>query len=481
LANPRHTWAELFHWQIDRAFPNTLFEQIARQIRNAVLSQQLRPGTKLPSTRALAVRLGVSRASVVAAYNHLLAEGVVAGKVGAGTFIASDLPNDIVQTSPHHRIQRHDDFPENPTLGDERAFTGGRVLVDARTVEVWRKLTQRTFRSFSPYHLGYTDPRGAIELREAVCDYVRAARGVNCDVDQILITSGTQQAIDLTIRTVLTEGDSVWVENPAYPMTVQALRAARMTVHAVAVDAHGMDVAQGMRLAPKAKLAFVTPSHQFPTGAVLSMARRLDLIRWAKSTGAWIFEDDYASEYRYSGRPLTSLQSLDTAQRVIYVGTFNKVLFPGLRLGYVIVPRPLLKSFLSSRYLMDRQPSSLHQPIVATFLAEGHFLAHLRRMRQMYTRQRDVLAAELTKRAGDLVDIVLPDQGLHLLAYLRSKMSDVRIEKIARESGVITRALSRLYLAGPTRSALMLGFTGYPPQVIIPAAAKLAKIIRANS
>jgi GntR family transcriptional regulator/MocR family aminotransferase len=301
---------------------------------------------------------------------------------------------------------------------------------------------------------------------------------VRCDPDQIIVTAGTQQAVDLAIRVLLEPGDEAWIEDPGYPLTSYALTAAGVTLRPIPVDAQGLDVAAGIRAAPRARAVFVTPSHQFPTGVVLSMARRLELLAWAREAGAWIVEDDYASEFRYSGRPLASLQGLDETGRVIYVGTLNKALFPGLRIGYAVVPRPLLRAFVGVRYVMDRQPASLFQPVVAAFMREGHFAAHVRRMRLMYREQRDVLAESLSRRAGDAVMVDVPDQGMHLVAYLRDGLSDVVVERAAREAGVVVRAMSRLYKAAPPRAALMLGFSGHRPQVIVPAAARLAQVLR---
>jgi GntR family transcriptional regulator/MocR family aminotransferase len=258
-------------------------------------------------------------------------------------------------------------------------------------------------------------------------------------------------------------------------LTRLALVAAGAKVCPIPVDQHGVNVTEGIRRAPKAHAVFITSSHQFPKGVPLSMARRLELLAWARESGAWIVEDDYASEFRYGGRPLASLQGLDEAERVIYVGTLNKVLFPGLRLGYAVVPRSLVRAFVTARYLMDRQPSSLCQAVVAAFMEEGYFAAHIRRMREVYRNQRDTLVAALRRRLGDHLTVESPDQGMHLVAYTRRGLSDVTIERAGREQGVVIRAMSRLYVEAPAQSALMLGFSGYPRQTIAPAVARLAR------
>jgi len=313
-----------------------------------------------------------------------------------------------------------------------------------------------------------------LELRRSVCDYLQAARAVRCEPEQVLITAGTQQVVDIVAR-VQGPDKEVWVEDPGYPLTRLALAAAGAKFCPVPVDQYGINVTEGIRRAPNARAVFITPSHQFPKGVALSMARRLELLAWARGSGAWIVEDDYASEFRYGGRPLASLQGLDEAERVIYIGTLNKALFPGLRLGYAVLPPSLVRAFVAARYLMDRQPSSLCQAVVAAFMEEGHFAAHIRRMRELYRGQRDVLVAALRRRLGEHLAVEPPDQGMHLVAYTRRGRSDVTIERAAREHGVVVRAMSRLYVEAPPQSALMLGFSGYPRQLIAPAIARLAR------
>ncbi|HUA53949.1 MAG TPA: PLP-dependent aminotransferase family protein [Candidatus Sulfotelmatobacter sp.] len=482
-------WAELTGWHVDRRDATPLFRQVYGQIRAAILASRLRPGTKLPSTRALATELGVARASVVQAYEQLLAEGYATGRVGAGTFVSSDLPAPP-DRAPHAKRAA---APSRPAFvparsfphyaaamvdGDDRPFNTGRLLADGRTIEIWRRLTQRAFRTFGPNHLGYSDARGLAELRQAIADYLPAARAVRCDPEQILVTAGTQHAIDLAIRVLLAPGDPVWVEDPGYPLTHGALRAAGLALHPIPVDAQGIDVAAGIRAAPRARAVFVTPSHQFPLGVVLSMTRRLELLAWARDTGAWIIEDDYQSEFRYGGRPLAALQGLDDAERVIYVGTLNKVLFPGLRLGYMVVPHALLNDFVAARYLADRQPATPSQILVTALMTEGYFAAHIRRMRLLYRDQRDTLVAALERHGGDALTVAAPDQGMHLVARLRRGLSDVVLERRLRERGLIVRALSPMYAEAPARAGFLLGFTGFPRPVIAPAATRLARFVR---
>ena len=478
--------ADLYDWRLDRATGTPpLFRQIYVQVRAAILSGALAPGTKLPSSRAMATKLGVARASAVAAYEQLLTEGYIIARAGSGTFVSTDLSEFLRGPKRKGRAPSKCISPVQPVAEFERAhahsegmpFNTGRTLIDARTAEVWKKLTNLAVRSLGAKDLGYSDPCGLMELRRAISEYLQAARAVRCEHEQIVITSGTQHAIEIAIRVLVSTGDEVWVEDPGYPLTHAQLVLANVRPHPIPVDGEGIIVEAGRRVAPRARGAFVTPSHQFPTGVPLSMARRLELLAWAHENDAFIIEDDYTSEFRYSGPALASLQGLDDDERVIYVGTLNKALFPGLRIGYAVVPHALLPAYTSARYLMDRQPPTLYQTVVAEFMRQGHFAGHIRRIRQLYREQRDALAATLMHRSADCVDVVVPDQGMHLVAYLRGGKCDLDVEAAAARSGIVVRAISRFYRASPARSGLMLGFSGFPRQVIIPAAARLGKVL----
>jgi GntR family transcriptional regulator / MocR family aminotransferase len=485
-----HGWADLFGWEITRGNGTPVFRQVYLQIRLAILSRRLGPGTKLPSTRALAAELGVARTSVIAAYEQLLAEGYVSGKIGSGTYISSELP-DAIETPA--RRPKKPAAPEKPSISPRARefaalapstapatalpFDAGRALVDVRTTQIWSKLNKRVLVSIDPVHLGYSDPRGLIEFRTAICDYLRTTRAVQCEPDQIIVTSGTQQALDIAIRVLLNRDDEAWVEDPCYGLTYQALSVSGVRIHPIPVDAGGMNVGAGIRSAPRARVAFVTPSHQHPLGVVLSMARRLELLSWARENKAWIVEDDYDSEFRYAGRPLASLQGLDDSDRVIYVGTYSKALFPGLRLGYAVVPRALADAFAGARYVMDRHPPSLSQIVLSEFMRQGHYASHIRRTRLVYRKARDILVDQLEKQIGKDITVALPDQGRHLIAYLRSGVSDTAIERAAGDNRLVVRAISRLYRKAPPRSGLMLGFAGFSPGAIARGVTILARIV----
>ena len=332
------SWAELYPWSAPES-GRPVIRQVYDQVRGAIHAGALRPGGRLPSSRDLAVRLGVARASVVAAYDQLLAEGYAEGRTGSGTYVSQDLsgvldvaaPKAAPAAAPPVVPQRAHELAAMaaaaPSL-EPQTFSNGRTLMDARAQDAWSVSTRRALRTLGPAHFGYSDPAGEPRLRAAIADYLRAARGVVCEPEQVIVTAGAQHAVDLAARLLLKPGDRVWLEDPGYANTWQALLAAQAEGIAVPVDRSGLVVQAGIDAAPDARAVFVTPSHQFPLGVAMSMGRRLELIAWARSAGAWIVEDDYASEFRYAGAPLASLQGLDGGERVIYVGTFNKSLFP---------------------------------------------------------------------------------------------------------------------------------------------------------
>jgi GntR family transcriptional regulator/MocR family aminotransferase len=471
---------------IDRRAPTPLFRQVYAAISSSIVDGRLPAGARLPASRELAERLGLSRTVIVAAYEQLLAEGYAAGRIGSGTYVAPDLPErPAVRTKPlkagraaRHGVPRLVGKVDVTLQSDDRPFNLGRTLIDQRTADQWRRLNARALRAMPKSHLGYGDPRGSAPLRAAIAAYLAGARGVRCDPEQIIVTSGTQHALDLVVRVLLPTGSEAWIEDPGYPLTREVLAAGGVTTRPVRVDVQGIDVAAGIAAAPRARAAFITPSHQFPTGVVLSMARRLELIAWAGASDAWIVEDDYASEFRYGGRPLAALQGLDDTQRTLYVGTLNKALFPGLRAGYLVVPERLLSAFVTARYLMDRQPPALQQEVLAEFIAQGHLASHIRRMRTLYRDQRDRLVATLRRRAGDRLNVDPPDQGMHLVAWLRPGLSDAAVERAALADGVVVRALSRLYVKARPRQGLLLGFSGYPASTIAGAAGRLAAVLQ---
>jgi len=474
--------------------------QLYDQIRGHVLSGRLAGGVRLPATRTLARDLGCSRNTVLSAYELLLAEGYLAGARGSGTFVAQVLPDQFLAAMPG---DRRDKPPL--TRGAPALSTRGRALVaqmprqrgpagafmlgpDATQFpfEIWGRMLGRIWRHPDPALLSYGDPAGHRPLREAIADYLRMARALHCDWRQVVITSGAQQALDLVARTLLDPGDRVWCEDPGYAGLRGPLIAAGADIVSVPVDGEGLSVAAGRAKAPGARLVVAAPSHQFPLGVVMSLSRRLELLDWARAAGAWILEDDYDSEYRYAGRPLAALQSLDrvngrSSGRVIYAGTFSKVTFPSLRVGYLVVPDALVEPVIRVRAALDDHPTAVAQPALAAFISEGHFSAHVRRMRARYAaRQETLIAAARRWMDGKL--ILSPDEaGLHLVAYmspdLAARLSDQQAAARAADAGISVFALSGYAVEARRDPALLLGYAAVPEGKIEDSVVKLAQAL----
>jgi GntR family transcriptional regulator/MocR family aminotransferase len=361
-------------------------------------------------------------------------------------------------------------------VGGKGAFNVSQLAVEAFPMAVWSKLAARYWRNLHSRALHYGDPMGWRELREAIGAYLRAARSVKCEWQQIMIVSGSQQALDISSRVLLEAGSPVWVEEPGYWLTRHILAGAGCRLVPVPVDEDGLDVAAGIRLCGKARAAFVAPSHQYPLGATMSASRRLQLLEWAQRASAWIIEDDYDSEYRYDSKPIASLQGLDHSSRVIYVGTFSKVLFPALRMGYVVIPPDLVEHFLAVRHAMDVGPAHQLQEVVADFIHEGHFSRHLRRMRVTYGERREELVRCLRHEFGGMLELHGAEAGLHLTVTLPRGYRDCEIAARAAGQKLWLWPLSPAYLGKRVRQGFILGFGGVPVEEI-PEAVRQLRIV----
>lgn len=475
---------------LDRAVGN-LSRQVAQALREAVRKGDIQPGDALPSTRLLAASLQVARGTVIEAYEQLIAEGFLESKGGVGTRVAQALAEPQPASEPRasrRRIAR----PGLP----EPAATFARIAREFRPLapvpfaisvpigltapaDIWRRLGNRLRAKGPGAPAGYTDPLGALPLREAIAGYVRKSRSVRCDPGQVIVTSGTQQGLFLACQVLLASRDQAWVENPAYRGVTAILESTghRDAMIRVPVDTEGIDVEAGIRMAPHARAAFVTPSHQYPLGMPMSMARRNALLAWARANHAWVVEDDYDSELRYQGYPFPSLQGLDP-DRVVYLGTFSKILFPSLRLGYVIVPDDLVDAFCGARVLMDRHPPNADQHVLAAFMAEGHLERHIRRVRNVYADHRvqlmETLDALLPK---DLAWLEPGDQGMHVILWLAEGIDDRKVVELAAAAGVAVRPVSPMFAPGTQRPGLVLGFGGFSHAQMKEAARRLASVI----
>ena len=476
---------------VDRTLARPLHRQIYEAFRAAILHGRLRPGQRIPSTRVLAVEVGVSRFPVLNAYAQLLAEGYLESRVGAGTVVSESLPEQLTATAPVDtkahaikskprriasrcaRLTRRESLPWTVHMGP---FRVGQVAIDEFPLRLWSNLVARKSRTLKEDAAHYGETMGNPLLRRAIANYLKISRSVRCEPEQVLIVNGSQQALEITARVLLNPGDPVWIEEPSYSLARSVFTLNECRLVPVPVDAEGLKVAAGIKKCRTARAAFVTPSHQFPLGVTLSAARRLQLIDWAQKAGAWILEDDYDSEYRYESLPIASLQGLDPNSRVIYIGTFSKVLFPSLRLGYLVLPPDLIDQFFVARRVMDLGAPTLYQTVLADFIEEGHFARHIRRMRLHYRNLRRTLFDNLTKVMGDRVEIVGEDAGMHLTILLRNSESDEEIARRAVRHKLSLWPLSRLYI-GPRQQGLILGFGGTTEKEIPEAIRKLAELI----
>jgi GntR family transcriptional regulator/MocR family aminotransferase len=478
---------------IDRETPTPLHRQVYTGFRDAILRGDLAAGQQVPSSRALAAELDISRFPVLDAYAQLLAEGYFESRVGAGTFVASSLPQRAPAAkraaedpSASRRTSRrsalypaYDPFPWRNGWG---AFAVHQPALDHFPFELWSRIVSRHSRTVRSHTSSTILPLGLEPFREAICSYLRTARAVRCEPGQIMVVSGSQQALDIVTRVLLDPGDSVWMEEPAYPLVRSLLIGSGCRAVPVPVDDEGLDVAAGMRLAPNARAAFVTPSHHYALGVTMSASRRFQLLEWSRQASSWIVEDDYDSEYRFDTLPIPSLQGLDNCDRVIYVGTFSKVLRPSLRLGYIVIPADLVDRFTAVRFAMDIFPPYLHQEALTDFMQEGHFARHIRRMRALYKSRRTALVDCIRAEFGELLEIHGSEAGMHLTVTLPrgfrgGGISDVEVAARAAKDKLWLWPLSPCYTNGNPRQGFILGFGNTPEEQMAAAVRRLRQYI----
>ena len=463
---------------LDRTAPLPVHRQIYQRVRDAIAAGTLRPGERLPSARALASQLGVARGTADAGYALLVGEGYVVTRGPAGSIVSPQLASGALPARPP-QAARHGSAADDMPPHDARTFRLGLPALDAFPRKIWCRLVSREARALSQAAMTYPDPAGHAPLRDAIAAYLAVARGIVCAPGQIIMTAGYQGALALIARVLMRPDDQVWLEDPGYFLARRALRLAGATIVPVPVDAEGLCVADGVRLAPHARFAIVTPSHQSPLGMALTLPRRIALLGWADAADAWIIEDDYDSEYRYTGPPSPALKSLDARDRVLYAGSFSKVLMPGLRLGYLVVPWPQVAAFVAASRVTNGGQPVLPQAVVARFMADGHFARHLRRMRGLYASRRAALAAALTEVFGDALRIELQAGGMHILARLAPSADDVAISERANAAGMAIEPLSAAVIAHHRGPGLLLGFTNIPADAAPLAAGRLHQAIGA--
>ena len=475
-----------------------LYRQIYEAIRQAILSGILRPTAPLPATRLLSKELGVSRMTVVNAYDQLFAEGYLEAKTGAGTFVAAHLPEEFLQTSGFERREHREssvprkvnfsDYGKNLAQNSDSIlrhhgksslvpFEHGVPGTEEFPFDVWAKIAQRWQKKPPSSLLSYGDSVGFQPLREAIAAHLASARGVSCRAEQIIITNGTQQALDLIGRIFLTKTTDVYIEDPGYYGARDIFAATGARLVPVPIDEEGFDLPTARKLSRKARLVYVTPSHQYPLGVTMSLARRLNLLEWARDRDAFIIEDDYNSEYRYSGRPLASLQGLDRDGRVIYLGTFSKTIFPALRLGYLVVPANLVEVFAAARALTDLHSPSLDQAVLAEFITERHFARHVRRMRGIYEERQQTLVEEVRKNLKGMLEVAPTATGMHLIGWLPHGIDDRDVARRAAQANLKIACLSAYCVDQKLRGGLLLGYTAFNERAIRQGVKKLGRVL----
>ncbi len=474
---------------IDRRPGTPLHRQIYEGLRGAILEGMLRAGQRLPSTRTLAAELEVSRFPVLIAYEQLLHEGYLHGRVGSGTFVSAVVPDDELRPSAArafpHRAQPGRNGAAAPVTpppardeGGLRPFRVSLPALDQFPHSVWSRLVARHARHLARGQMAYGDPAGVGELRSAIAEHLRTARAVRCEAAQVLVVSGSQAALRLAATVLVGRGDVVAIEEPGYRGARAALAASGAELAPVPVDGEGIDVGQLQRLGARVRAAYVTPSHQYPLGAAMSAGRRLALLDWAERTHAWLVEDDYDSEFRYVSRPLGALQGMDAHGRVIYVGTFSKVLFPSIRVGYLVIPPRLWDTFVEAREALDLFSPTLYQLVLADFLREGHFARHLRRMRGVYLRRRQALLEGLARHCDGHLLVHNADAGLHVTTLLQHGVSDTDVLHRMTRCGLTATALSECYAGAATQTGLLLGFGGSSEGALSAATRTLGEVLR---
>ncbi len=477
---------------LERNSPIPLFQQLDAQIRQAILSGRLPSGLRLPSSRTLAIELGVSRTSVVTAFEQLIAEGFLEGKVGAGTFVDANLTNQILPPPQPNRLKagrtkpgvtlsrrgalvaksRSNNPPQVPT-----AFVPNQPAYDQFPFGVWARLTARRYRRPAVEMLNYGSPLGYRPLRRAIATYLRDTRGIKCDEGQVIVVAGAQTALALTAWLLLDPGDVVLMEDPSFMTMRDLLIGLGARIVNVPVDNDGMQVSAGISGMPNARLALVTPSHQYPLGVTLSLPRRLELLAWAARKRSWIVEDDYDSEFRFSGAPLAPLQTIDRNGRVIYVGTFSKVLFPSLRIGYLVVPPELVDAYSAAVHLLTRGVPTLSQAVLADFIDDGYFSVHVRRMRVIYAERQEALVDAIGRQLGGLLQVTSARAGMNVIGWLPSGIKDTTARRKIEETGVLSFPISFYFVDLPPRQGLLLGFCCTPVENVQPAVQKIARAL----
>ena len=446
-----------------------LFTQLYLRLREAILTGTFSSAEKLPSTRNLAEQLGISRTVVLSAYDQLVSEGFAVGRSGSGTYVSGDMGvtrRAVLGNRVELRLSRFGlsaasawsrvNIPLRRTRSLRYDFAYGLSDLEVFPFEMWRRTLLRCARKAPVRELDYGPASGNVALREAICIHLRRSRAVNCDLSQVLVVNGSQQALDLIARVLIEPKQSVAIEEPSYQGTREILLAAGARLLPVPVDRDGLNPA---KLPRAARVAFVTPSHQFPTGTILPLARRLGLLKWAKRNNAVVVEDDYDGEFRYEGQLIESLQGLDREGRVIYVGTFSRTVFSSLRIGYLIAPKGLVTAFTAAKWLCDRHTPALEQQALAEFISSGMYERYLRRVRRRNAARRQALLGSISEFLGDRVEVTGDGAGAHVVLWPKRRFVEEAVIAAAASRGVGVYGISPYFLKKPLRTGIMLGYS----------------------
>lgn len=468
----------------------SLYRWLYEQLRTKILAGRLKPGARLPATRDLAKAYGLSRPTIVTAFEQLKSEGYVEGRIGSGTYVSQVLPEDLLHAEKagerralsHRRIslshyaQRLQPFrPKRPQPA--HAFRPNQAALDLFPTTLWAQVAARHLRRVSAKMLAGGETLGYRPLREAVAEYLNTSRGVKCTSDQVLIVSGALEGLDQAARLLLNPGEPAWMEEPGYPGAAAVLRGVQATIYGVPLDGEGFNWEKGVARWQRPKLVYVTPAHQFPLGMTMSLRRRLSLLEWARKNGVIIFEDDYDSEYRYSGRPVPALQGLDRAGVVIFGGSFSAVMFPAMRLGYLVVPEEMIDTFAAAQSVSTHHPALIGQAVLCDFINEGHFARHIRRMREVYAERLGVLLKEVGEKLDGLVEISTVEAGLQTVGWVKRGLSADRLSRQAAEKNVEVIPLKRYSFGRAPENGIVLGFAAVEPKELRRGVEELTRVL----
>ncbi|EPL6454904.1 PLP-dependent aminotransferase family protein [Providencia rettgeri] len=459
-------------------------ENVYHTIRNAILDGRIASGVKLPSSRALAEMMSISRNSVIAGFDRLIDEGYLYSKKGSGTYVSANIPDELVRTtSPLQSVEQPEYSALNlnpkvatltrlwdqsrPKTQSHQMFNIGIGCVDQFPHELWGRLLGRVWRKSKQTIPYFNHPDGFTPLKKLLVDYVHSTRGVHCKEKQIIIVNGTQQAINLAAKVLLQQGDKVWLDDPGYDSARAILTAAGADISPIPSDHEGMDIAYGAKHHGNAKLVYTAPSHQFPLGTTLSLSRRLALLDWAQQNNAWIFEDDYNSEFRFLSKPIQALQGLDNHQRVIYAGTFSKMMYPGFRLGFLIVPEILSEAFTMMKYYSDSHCGYLEQASLAQFIQEGHYARHVRKIRKICHDRQNAFFNAVNLYLPHLFEVQMTDSGIHTVCWIKAGYDINLVLEQCRLLGFGAQPLSRYCINSTKQNAILFGYAAHTETDIV--------------